>query len=176
MNNKIMYAISTLLGILIGCFVGIKGNLSAWDFIKETVYALVVVYSLVDAYLKNEDKYGVFAGTVLGLLIAVSLDLFSGSVVLVTNKLVYLILCSFIGWGSSWGWAYWKPVLFVGVLGGVTGIILGLSRGCNFGSVYLPTGPLNAGLTFMQLSVVGMGLGSLYLKSFGWRYIKNHLH
>ena len=175
MKTKFANILSILLGLVIGYFVGVKGGLSRWEFFLEIIYGIVVIYSIGDAFLKNEDKYGILTGALIGLLIAVSLDLIAGSPVVMTDKLVYVMLCSFVGWGYGWEWAYWKPVLLGSLIGGVVGVILGFNRGCNFGLVYVPTGFLNAGLTFLQLCIVGMAVTSLYLKSFGWRYLENRL-
>jgi hypothetical protein len=174
MKKELLYIPIILTGSAIGYFVGIKANLLGWDLYWEVFCGTFLFLNFGVALLELNDGRGVFIGAAVGLLISIALDLIAGSPVEVRNKLSNIWFCSFVGWGYEWGWAYWKPVLIGGLIGGILGIFLGLYRDNQFGYVYLASSMLNTLSLFIQFSILGLGITSLYLKSFGWKYLARH--
>jgi hypothetical protein len=175
MKKFFLYALSILAGFAIGYFVGSTNSLSGSPLFWEIFYGVFLFFSIANAFADNNDKYGVLAGAVIGLLITISLDLIAGSPLVMTNKLIYMSFGSFVGWGYGWGRVYWRFVCVGGFIVGLLGFVLGYIRIQQFGYIVLMPGLLNAGLTFVRLCIVGMAFASLYLKSFGWRYMKSHM-
>lgn len=163
----------SVIGAVIGYFIGTKGGLSGQWLFDEIYWGIFLFYSVTLAVLEREDEATVLIGAIIGFLVAIFLDWIAHSPIDMRNKLSYMALCAFVAWGYKWGGkVYWKSVLIGGIIVGSFGFALGLFRNQQFGEIVLTPGLFNAGLTFVHYYIVGMAVGSLYLKSIGWRFVK----
>ena len=175
MKKTSTYISFVLIGCAIGFLIGTKSGLSGWSLIGEVFWGAALFYSLTLALFDWGNEYGMLVGALIGLVVAMSLDWVAGSPVDFRDKLSFMFISSFVGWGYRWGRPYWIPVIVGGLIGGVIGFALGLSRSHWFGQVCLVPGLLNAELTFVRFFMLGMATISLFLKSFGWRFIADRL-
>jgi len=173
MKKELIYLPFVLAGATIGYFIGAKSGFSGWDLFGEMFWGGSLIYAFAVAIFHWGNEYGVLIGAAIGLLVSLSLDWMAGSPVDLSNKLSFMFMCSFVGWGFRWGKSYWNPVIVGGFIGGIIGFGLGLSRSHWFGQVCLDPGVLNASLMSVEISVVGLGFASLFMKSVGWRYIED---
>ncbi|MEW6084992.1 MAG: hypothetical protein AB1607_10385 [Chloroflexota bacterium] len=173
MKAKLTTALLVISGSVIGYSIAVEAGATGWAILHEMLMGAGVGLCF-DVALTHKE-YGMFLGSVIALLVSVSVDITAGSPLDLRDKLTFMLLGSFVGWGYRWGRAYWIPVLVGGFIGGMFGFWLGFNRSHWFGQICLLPGFLNAGLTFVNFSILGMGICSLYLKSFGWRYMERRL-
>lgn len=163
-----LYLPAVLAGSAIGYYFGSISGSSGWDLLYEIFNGVALGYFVIFAFEKKE--YGSLLGAILGLMVALSLDWVAGSPVDMRNKLSFAAACAFVGWLF---WPFWKQVLVGGFIGGVIGFVWGLTDSHWFGKVCLAPGVLNASLLAVQIFMLGMCFGSLYMKFFGWQFMKN---
>ena len=164
MKKDFLYIPFVIVGSTIGYFIVTKGSFSAWDLFREIFSGAVVGYICRRALV--EKKYGIIIGGVIGLIVALSVDWIAGSPVDMMDKLLYISLCSFIGWVFD---VIWKQMLVGGLIGGTIGFVWGLSASYRFGQVRLAPGVLNASLLAVQLFILGMGVVVVLIYCFGLR-------
>lgn len=157
----------TLLGSIVGYFVGNISSVSGWELFYEIFMGAALFLVLGVAFLEKE--FSMFVGAIIGLVVAMSLDWIAGSPVDIRNKLSFMGVCSFVAWLFR---AFWKQVFVGGLIGGGMGFVWGMLRSHWFGKVCVPPGLLNASLLFIQLAMLGMSMASLYMKIYGWQFLK----
>jgi hypothetical protein len=100
MKKDLIILISlALIGSAIGYFVGRITGVSGWELFWEIFTGAALVHNFGIAF--SEKEYRMLIGAVIGLLVSMSLDWIAGSAIDLRNKLSFMALCSFVGWGPQ---------------------------------------------------------------------------
>jgi hypothetical protein len=140
---------------------GMTGLTMSWEVLEGGFLGLII------GFARSTRQYGILAGVGIGFLIALLQDWLNDGSLVPWGKSSVMFTCGFIGWGFR---PFLRQVLAGGLLGGVSGFILGLVRSQGPDGWVLTPGVLSeAAWSYVDLCLVGMALGSLYMKAFGWK-------
>lgn len=164
MNKPFIYAVTILLGSVLGCYIGIisgrSGSMVAMQIFNGAFFGYLVGWAL---FLR---KYRAFIWSGISLIIVLITDWISGSQSVVYYALEFMIAGFFMGLDL---WRFRKQVALLGIVGAVCGFIVGMNNVLRFETSHLDSGFLSAVLLAVKFSILGMGYGRLLLEIIGWR-------
>jgi hypothetical protein len=153
-----------LSGWALGYYIGIVSGLSGILFIIEVLNGAFFGYLVGWALVLR--KYGVFIWSSISLAIVLIIDWVAGLPLISSDRLQFMIAGFLIGLNFL---RFRKQVAFLGFIGAICGLILGLNPHLSYGTDR-PTSEILGILIFaVKFSILGMGYGRLLMEIFGWR-------
>jgi hypothetical protein len=167
MKKDFLYLPFIITGIAVGYFNALTGGLFGRQLFWELLFGGLLGLIVGMAFL--EKQYGILVGAVIGLLVSISLDILAGSSITISDKLEDMFFGSFVGWYFP---IYLKQMLVGGVVGGIVGFGWGMFHSHWIGQVCLVPGFYGGILLAISLFIIGMGVGKLFMMTFGYRLLE----